>query len=120
MKRLTDTDEQTRVAAIEGVTEAAIADLSLLEGHSRPLAAVAERLRDVKPAVARTAAEKLLAIFRAYAMKREQGAVVTAGNLHKCGTFASAVVPVQCSTVKILPNATSCQNLGFQRLLHRR
>lgn len=77
--RLMDTEEKVRIAAIEGIAGAAMTDLSLLEAHLKPLAGIADRLRDVKAAVARSAAEQLLAIFKAYTMQREQGAVVSPG-----------------------------------------
>jgi hypothetical protein len=77
--RLLDTDDKVRMAAIEGITEAAQASLSLLEGTVQPLTAVADRLRDVKPAVVRTAAEKLLWIFKTYAVQKDQGTLVSSG-----------------------------------------
>lgn len=77
--RLMDPEEKVRVAAIEGIAGAAMADLSLLEAHLKPLTGIADRLRDVKPAVSRAAAEQLLATFKTYTTQREQGAVVTAG-----------------------------------------
>ena len=79
MDRLLDPEDRVRIAAIEGIAGAAIVDLSLLVAHVKPLSGVAERLRDVKPTVVRTAAEQLLAVFKAHTLKREQGAVVTAG-----------------------------------------
>jgi len=77
--RLLDTDEKVRIAAIEGVADAAQAGLSLLEGAGKPLAAIAERLRDVKPAVVRKAAGKLLWIFKTYAVQKDQGTMVSTG-----------------------------------------
>lgn len=77
--RLLDPEEKVRIAAIEGIAGAAMADLSLLEAHVQPITSVAERLKDVKPAVVRAAGEQLLAIFKAYTVQRGQGATVTAG-----------------------------------------
>lgn len=77
--RLLDPEEKVRIAAIEGIAGAAMADLSLLEAHVKPITSVAERLRDVKPAVVRAAGEQLLAIFKVYTVQRGQGAAVTAG-----------------------------------------
>ena len=77
--RLLDTDERVRIAAIEGIADAAQAGLTLLEGAGKPLAAVAERLRDVKPAVVKKAAEKLLWVFKTYAVQRDQGTIVSTG-----------------------------------------
>ena len=74
------------MAAIEGIADAAQASLSLLQEAAKPLdagswplAAVADRLRDVKPAVVRKAAEKLLWIFKTYAVQRGQGTMVSSG-----------------------------------------
>lgn len=77
--RLLDPEEKVRIAAIEGIAGAAMADLSLLEAHVQPITSIAERLRDVKPAVVRAAGEQLLAIFKAHSVQRGQGATVTAG-----------------------------------------
>jgi len=78
-ERLLDTDEKVRIAAIEGIADAAHTGLSLLEGAGKPLTAIAERLRDVKPAVVRKAAEKLLWIFKTHAVQKDQGTMVSTG-----------------------------------------
>ena len=77
--RLLDTDDKVRVAAIEGIADAAHINLSLLEGTSKPLAAIADRLRDVKPGVVRKAAEKLLWVFKSHAMQKDHGSMVSSG-----------------------------------------
>ena len=91
--RLLDTDDKVRMAAIEGITEAAQASLSLLEGTVQPLTAVADRLRDVKPAVVRTAAEKLLWIFKTYAVQKDQGTLVSSGACHVYAAWIARRVP---------------------------
>ena len=80
--RLLDTDDKVRMAAIEGIADAAQSSLSLLEGTVQPLTSVADRLRDVKPAVMRTAAEKLLWIFQTYAVQKDQATLVSSGACH--------------------------------------
>ena len=80
--RLMDPEERVRIAAIEGIGGAAMAGLDLLDQHLKPLTGIADRLRDLKPAVARAAAEQLLAIFKVYTVPREQGAVISPGMGH--------------------------------------
>ena len=75
--RLTDPDDRVRAAAVRAVAGGAAKGLHLVT--SSALDAVAARLRDSKPAVAREAAASLLALFRAHAARKHAGMDVSAG-----------------------------------------